>query len=128
MRFRRMFPRLPLMILLAASIAACSDDPSGPGSLKVTVSGPAALGSVVVEFTGGGITSATAAPGDWISSSAGVSTFRVLAVAADAGVIQFTLQVADVSAPLPGSVVITGSGPNDRPLLGSGGVEVSISH
>lgn len=128
MNLRSMFGRLLVGGLLLASVAACSDDPSGPGTLNVTVSGPVALGSVVVEFTGGGITGVTAAPGDWISSSAGVSTFRVLAVAADAGVIQFSLQVADVAAPLPGSVVVTGSGPNDRPLVGNGGVEVSISH
>ena len=128
MKLRSMFGRFVAVALLLASVAACSDDPSGPGTLNVTVSGPAALGSIVVEFTGGGITGATAAPGDWLSSSAGASTFRVLAVAADAGVIQFTLQVADVAAPLPGSVVVTGSGPDDRPLVGNGGVEVSISH
>lgn len=99
----------------------------GAGALAVTVSAPEALGTVVVEFVGTGITGATAAPGDWISSAAGQGSLRVLAVVADAGIIQFSLQVADVSAPAPQAVVIAGSGAADRPLLGVGGVEVSIS-
>jgi len=114
-------------IALISLTTACSDDPSGPGTFSVAVSGPTALGSVVVEFTGEGLTGATASPGDWISSAAGPSSLRVLAVAAQTGIIQFQLQVADVSAPLPTAFVVTGSGVDDRLLIGSGGVEVSIS-
>ncbi len=124
---RRVLRRLSLYSLVAFWVVGCSDDPSGPGALAVTVSAPEALGTVVVEFVGTGITGATAAPGDWISSAAGQGSLRVLAVVADAGIIQFSLQVADVSAPAPQAVVIAGSGAADRPLLGVGGVEVSIS-
>ena len=118
---RRLTP--VLLSCLAVLLAACGDDPSGPGALVATVVAPDGVdpGGVVVEVSGagvegfGGLASSQAFAGDVV----GGGTSRRVVVVGD-GPLSFQIDVLDVAAAMPTATVLTAVGRNNQPLSTAG--------
>lgn len=109
-------------LLLTATLAACTDKDAGPGVVEVVVSDNFPLGAVVVEVTGEGITGVQDIPGGWTEGHArtngnAMPSYRVIAVAPEAGEITIRLDTERAGAPLPTAEVLEASDGADRPLL-----------
>jgi hypothetical protein len=119
---------LLLGVLLAAG---CSDDPSGPGTLDLVVSGPAPLGAAVIQITGAGVTGADGALPGWVelvpvAPAGSTPVHRLVVVQETAGDLRVRLAVVDVSAPPPRAVVVEASDRFDLPVANPGSLEVAF--
>lgn len=108
-------------LLLTATLAACTDKDPGPGVVEVVVSDNVPLGAVVVEVTGEGITGVQDIPGGWTEGHArtngnAMPSYRVIAVASEAGEIAIRLDTERSGAPLPTAEVLEASDALDHPL------------
>lgn len=118
MRWRR----ATVAVLMAGLLAACDSGPSGPGTLSATVSGPQALGAVLLEVTGlsvGGFVGQgdTRVYGAELSAVDG--KHRVLVVGAG-GTLRFGIKVDDLGAAAPVIVVMKTASTLDLVILNTG--------
>ena len=111
---------VPALLFLAS---ACSDGPSGPGTLDATVEAPTQLGGVVLELTGPGITGFVG-QGDTQAYGAVVSELegrhRVILISQGSGTLRFGVQVEDLAAELPTVQVISATTLLNQPALLTG--------
>lgn len=115
-------------LLLGAS--AC-DEGRGPGTLRLDVSAPVALGGVVVELRGKGIEGVDDLPGGWVegyafTDAAGEPGYRIVAVLSAPGRFDLGVRVSDLDARLPTVQVLEASGADDRPVQPLGGVGAAL--
>ena len=115
--------RAAVATLAAAALAACDSGPSGPGTLSATVSGPQALGAVLLEVTGIGI-QGFVGQGDTRVYGAELSALegkhRVVAVTGTGGTLRIGIRVDDLGAPAPVFVVLKSASPDDLVILSTG--------
>jgi len=115
--------RAAVAVLAAAALAACDSGPSGPGTLSATVSGPQALGAVLLEVTGIGI-QGFVGQGDTRVYGAELSALdgkhRVVAVTGTGGTLRIGIRVDDLGAPPPVFVVMKSVDPLDMVILSTG--------
>jgi len=118
MRWRR----AAVAVLLAGLVAACDSGPSGPGTLSATVSGPQALGAVLLEVTGLGV-QGFVGQGDTRVYGAELSALdgkhRVLVVGTG-GALRFGIKVDDLGAVPPVIVVMKTASPLNLVILNTG--------
>ncbi len=121
--------RLVTAMIAATLVAACGDDgPSGPGTLRVTVSGTTELGAAVIDFAGEGLGIPSTGQTDWVEGVATEAGLRVLVVSDAGGVLTFEVPVSDLSLPLPTATVVQASRADDRRMFSVNGITVSIAH
>lgn len=120
-------------VLSAASVACFGDDaPSGPGDVTLSVQGSEPLGAVVVELTGGEVTSVDGPADAWIAmepigtATDGSPRYRLVIVLRQAGVPQVRLRVPDVAQPLPVATLVDATGADDAPVASLGSVAVDV--
>lgn len=118
MRWRR----ATVAVLMAGLLAACDSGPSGPGTLSATVSGPQALGAVLLEVTGLGV-QGFVGQGDTRVYGAELSAVdgkhRVLVVGAG-GTLRFGIKVDDLGAVAPVIVVMKTASVDNLVVLNTG--------
>lgn len=120
--------RLLLMALSLALLAmtACDDDPvPGPGTLTVTLVSPnEAEGAARILLVGSGMGTVQAVEGE-VHTRARGDTLSVLVLRPVAGLLRFTVQVADTTR-RPRAAVVQVAGPDNRlrPALMGYSVEV----
>lgn len=120
-----------LAMALTMLLAACDDDPSGPGTLTLTVEGPAPLGAVVIELRGSGLRSAEPLTSGWthlelIGSDGGTEVHRLVLIQQASGTLSAQLEVDDVGAPPPTATVVLASDGSDLPLSSLDGLQVRV--
>ncbi len=124
--------RLALLALVTLAGAACSDDPSGPGTLTLTVEGPLPLGAAVIELRGDGIESAEPLTAGWthLEQVAGgqgqVAVHRLVLVQQASGTLSATLRVDDVGRDPPAATVLLASDGSDLPVSSLDGIAVRV--
>ena len=130
---RRGATRLVRFALVLALIwtAACSDDPSGPGTIDLVIRGPAPLGAAVVQITGSGVSGVDAIASGWVelipvAPSGSTPVQRLVVVQQEAGDLKVRLRVTDVAAPPPRATVIEASDRCDLPVVNPGSLQVSF--
>jgi hypothetical protein len=123
--------RLITLALAAALASACDSGPKGPGTLNATVTGPQALGAVVLELTGGTIQSVTGQGSTQVySASLGGGTqarYRVVAIAPTGTDLRFGIEVTDLGAAAP-TVTVVSAANTSNVAIPPGGVQVRIEH
>jgi hypothetical protein len=118
---------------ILVALAACDDDPSGPGTFTVTVEADAvALGAAVVELRGNGLQDIEPLASGWthlerVAAGGGgqPDVHRLLIVSQEGGTLSAVLRVSDVGARPTASVVVA-SDANDQPLAALGDVTVRL--
>ncbi|HSG47088.1 MAG TPA: hypothetical protein VLA43_04640 [Longimicrobiales bacterium] len=133
MRVRNRHGRRLLGALLAGillGVPGC-DDGRGPGTLRLEISAPVALGGVVVELRGRGIEGVDDLPGGWVegyafTDAAGAPGYRVVAVLSAPGRFDLGVRVADLDARLPSVQVLEASGADDQLLQALGSVGAAL--
>lgn len=132
MRARARTPRtlLVALALLAAAVTACSDNPSGPGAVTLTVEGSTPLGGAVLDIRGR-VDGAESLHSGWsllepLPNQGSTPVYRLLVVQDVAGPLSVSLSVPDVGGDLPAVTVLQASGADDRRLPAVGGLDVSI--
>lgn len=125
--------RRALGTALAGLLAAASgcDDGRGPGTLRLEISAPVALGGVVVELRGKGIEGVDDLPGGWVeghafTDAAGAPGYRIVAVLPTPGRFDLGVRVADLDARLPTVQVLEAAGADDRPIQPLGSVGAAL--
>jgi hypothetical protein len=116
--------------VLAPWTTACSDDPSGPGTVTVTVEGSTPLGGAVLDIRGK-VDAAESLHAGWsllepLSNQGSTPVYRLLVVQEEAGALSVSLSVPDVGADLPAVTVLQASGADDRRLPAVGGLDVRV--
>ncbi|NJD18257.1 MAG: hypothetical protein FIA95_03110 [Gemmatimonadetes bacterium] len=118
----RLAPALALALL--AALAACDSGPEGPGVLPARLTSPQALGAVVLEFTGGGITGFESRGGTQVFGAVGSGAnprHRVILVSpSGATELSFGIVFQDRSAQMPSVVAISASNPGNVPVTAAG--------
>ena len=118
------------LLALPLLLGACDVfEPSGPGSLTARVEGQGAqVGAAVLQVSGTGIRDFTAA-GDsrlFVRQGSEPDRWRIVVVSPDGGDPVFRIDVEDVSAALPSTLVFSAAGTDDEPLAGDVHVGVTI--
>lgn len=95
-------------------LAACADDPSGPGTYDARVrSSTVTPGAVVLELTGIGVEGIRGEGGTTVfwnrtsGTEGGSETFRVVLVKEIPGELNFSVDVSDLDNPAPTGVVVS---------------------
>lgn len=120
---------LILGLSLATALAACSDDPEGPGTITLTVDAEAPLGAAVLDLRGGAIEGVEEPGAGWAVlrdlPGAG-SAHRLLIVAEQSGDLVVRLRVSDLQAALPHATLLQASGQDDRSIPVLTGIDVRL--
>jgi len=120
-----------VLALAAAALASgCDSGPKGPGTLNATVTGPQALGAVVLELNGGTIQGVTGQGSTQVyAASLGVGTqarYRVVAIAPTGTDLSFGIEVTDLGAVAP-TVTVVSAANTSNVAIPPGGVQVRIA-
>lgn len=116
-----------LGLAATVALAACSDDPQGPGTITLTVDAAAPLGAAVLDLRGGGIEGVEEPAAGWaVLRPLATSGHRLLVVAEQAGDLVVRIRVADLDAPLPRATLLQASGQDDRAIEVLGGIDVRV--
>ena len=132
MRRRPGLLRVCCLALLAVGVWACSDDPSGRGTVTLTVQAGTPLGAAVVEIRGDGVLGAEPITAGWahLELVAGggeqAEMHRLVLVQDQEGTLSAELELEDVGAPLPTVSVVLASDGSDLPLASLAGVEARV--
>jgi len=104
-------------LIAVALVAGCDRGRSGPDFLSASVEGPAALGAAVVEVYGSGIVSVQGS-GSTQAFSAQLSedVYRVVLVGAEAGSLNFRIEVRDPKGASVAGVLLSASDAADLPI------------
>lgn len=120
------------LVLVGAFGVGCSDDPSGPGTLTLTVEGPQPLGAAVIELRGDGIEGAEPLAAGWthLEQVAGgqgqTAVHRLVLVQQASGGLSATLRVDDVGRAPPSATLLLASDGSDLPLSSLDGIAVRV--
>jgi hypothetical protein len=116
-------------LVSAALAAACDSGPKGPGTLNATVTGPQALGAVVLELGGGTVQGVTGQGSAQVySASLGGDTqarYRLVVVAPTGADLRFGIEVTDLGAAAPTVTVVSAANTSNVPIP-PGGMQVRI--
>lgn len=125
--------RLAWGALAVASLVAagCSDDPSGPGTITLTVRGSTPLGAAVVELVGEGLRGVEQPSVGWAElvplAPVGTTPVHRLILIQDApGELRVRLEVVDVAAPYPVATVIEATDQDDEPVASPASIEALV--
>lgn len=117
------------VLALALTAGACSDV-SGPGTVRVELSGDESLGAVALKITGLGIGDVTAAGPGWMAAhpfrDGDARGVRVVLVREEPGSVSLAVSVRDVSAVLPEVVVLEASDRRDRVIYDLSRIRVRV--
>lgn len=118
---RRTGARVSSALLLAAALAGCGDDPSGPGSVDLVVTGPVPLGAAVVELVGEGVRGIEQPAVGWaelvpVAPSGTTPVHRLILIQEEPGDLRIRVEVADVAAPLPTATIVEASDQADAQI------------
>jgi len=118
-----------LALASAALTSACDSGPKGPGTLNATVTGPQALGAVVLELNGGTIRGVAGQGSTQVySASLGGGTqarYRVVAITPGGADLRFGIEVTDLGAAAP-TVTVVSVANTSNVSIPPGGVQVRI--
>ncbi len=122
--------RLVGIVALVASAlaAACDSGPKGPGTLNATVTGPQALGAVVLELAGGTVQGVVAQGSTqaYAASLGGTEPrYRVVLIAPTGADLRFGVQVGDRGAAAP-TVTVVSAANTSNATIPPAGVQVRI--
>jgi hypothetical protein len=120
---------LVLVALVAGLLmGACDSGPKGPGQLTGRLrSGPIAVGAIVLEFTGTGITRFSGSGTTQVfSAETGPGVFRVVMVNPTAGEMDFLISVLDLEAPFPTVTAVEAVGADNGAIANLGGITVEV--
>lgn len=121
---------LRALAALAGLLVAAACEPSGPGTLTLTVQPPAPTGAVVLQVAGSGITAIEGVGGTRTyagAPSAGDSVRAIVAVTATGAAFQMKVDVEDVRADPPRAVVIEAVDLSNRRIENPTGYTIRIS-
>jgi hypothetical protein len=126
----RRWTRLLGLTLVVGALASCSDDPSGPGTVTLTVRGSVPLGAAVVELRGAGVQGVRPLASGWVvvdrvAGEAG-EVRRLAIVQTQPGTLSVEVDLADLGADFPSLTVLGASDANDLPRPSLGGVRASF--
>ncbi len=127
----RLVGALALALPLAVLTSACSDDPSGPGTVDLIVRADVALGAAVVELMGAGVVGVEQPAVGWVElvpmAVSGSTPVHRLVVVQDApGELHLRVRVADVAGLLPTVTVIEAADQSDALLTSLAAVEATF--
>ena len=126
----RRWIRLLGLVLVAGAFASCSDEPSGPGTVTLTVQASVPLGAAVVELRGAGVHAVRSMASGWVVMDrvAGETgeVRRLAIVQTQPGMLSVEVDLADLGADFPSLTVVGASDANDLPLPSLGGVRASF--
>lgn len=125
---RRIFGLLAGAAMLAAG---CSDDPSGPGTIDLTVRGPIPLGAALVELVGEGLRGVEQPSLGWaelvpVAPVGSTPVHRLILIQDEPGELRIRLEVLDVAAPFPIATVIEATDQADAPVPSPSSIEALI--
>lgn len=120
------------VFLVAFAVAGCSDDPEGPGTLVLRVSG-APLGAVVIELEGEGLRGVEQPATGWaelvpVAPRDGRPVHRLVVIRTVPGEITARLAVTDVATVRPVATVLEAAGGDDRLVSSTASLRISIGH
>lgn len=124
------------ILLLLPLVAACDlFGPSGPGSLTARVVGQGpdgqgvAVGAAVLQVSGSGVRGIASAGASRIFSRQQTEpgTWRVVVVNPDGGELLFEIEVDDVAAPAPSTLIFTAADTSDEPISPEANLRVTVA-
>lgn len=121
---------LRALAAVAGLLAAWACEPSGPGTLTLTVQPPVPTGAVVVRIAGSGITAIEGVGGTQTYASAaspGDSIRGIIAVTTTGAAFQMKVDVEDVRADPPRAVVVEAVDLANRRITNPAGYTVRVS-
>jgi hypothetical protein len=131
MKVRGIRHRLWLLAALSLALTGCSDDPSGPGTIALTVRGPIALGAALVEIVGEGVRGVEQPAVGWaelvpVAPAGSTPVHRLILIQDEPGELSVRLEVVDVAAPYPVATVIEATDQADAPVPSPASIEAVI--
>jgi hypothetical protein len=113
------------VVLVLGGLAACSDEPSGPGEVDVVVEAAVPLGAAVVELIGGPVDGVEQPAAGWTSlARTGPDRYRLVVIAEEPGTLVAAIRVPDVGGPLPTASVVDATGAQDARVGGAANARV----
>lgn len=124
----------PVLLVALPLLAACDlFGPSGPGAVTATVEADSVrVGAAVLQVRGTGIRGFSARGGarifDRVSDSGegGEETYRLVVVSPDEPGLVFEIEVDDVAAPFPSTLVFSAADASDRTIDATANVRVRM--
>ncbi len=132
MRPKRMVRHvLGALTVVSLAAAGCSDDPSGPGTINLTVRGAMPLGAAVVELVGEGLRGVEQPAVGWaelvpVAPLGTTPVHRLILIQEEPGELRIRLKVTDVAAPFPVATVIEATDQADEPVASPTSIEALV--
>lgn len=119
------------LAILACAALACSDEPSGPGTVDLTVRGAVPLGAAIVELVGEGIRGVDQEAAGWaelvpIAPVGSTPVHRLILIQDQPGDLRIGLEVLDVAAELPIATVVEATDEADAPVPSPASIEAIV--
>jgi len=131
MKVRAVRSGMWLLTALSLVVTGCFDDPSGPGTISLTVRGPIPLGAALVEIVGEGLRGVEQPAMGWaelvpVAPIGSTPVHRLILIQDAPGELRIRLQVVDVAAPYPVATVIEATDQADATVPSPASIAVVI--
>lgn len=121
--------RFAAALILGATLVGCGDSrPEGPGPVEAVVeSGGTPIGALVIQLNGTGLgaVSGTGSARAFAEETPAASK-RVVIVSASGASLGLTIQVEDLSLPLPTATVVEAVDTENQPITDLSGISVRV--